>query len=116
MKAAVAVAAGVACSAAMAVILLTVATPHRCPGWHLPNTARTSLWQLFSLWTVPIIAFNAFLVVRWNWVARRAAETGRPSPVPVTYILLGMCLLGSATSQVPLALLVVSCTRLALKA
>src|SRR5262245_33252842 len=40
-----------------------------------------------ALWTLPIVALNGFIVLRWSWVARKAVETERqPSTIPVAHV------------------------------
>ena len=113
-----AVAASVVLSAVIVAILLMFDPPNECPNWHLKDAASTPLWALLAMWTTPMIVFSCFIAVRWNWLARKAAETdGRelPSPVgpvtvPVTYVMVPMCLWTSLLSQFPLFLLVTECT------
>ena len=74
-------------SAAMAAILFTVTVPVQYPDWRLPDAHATSLRLLFALWTLPIVALNGFIVLRWSWVARKAVETERqPSTIPVAHV------------------------------
>jgi len=105
-----AVAASVVLSAVTVAILLMFDPPNQCPNWHLKNAASTSLWELLALWTAPLIVFGCFVAVRWNWVARKAAETEGPIIVPVTYVMIPMCVATSVLSQFPLFLLVTECT------
>jgi hypothetical protein len=113
-----AVAASVVLSAAMVAILPMFDPPNQCPNWHLKDAASTSLWELLALWTTPLMVFGCFIAVRWNWVARKGAETdGRELPtsfgpmiVPVTYVMIPMCVANSVLSQFPLFLLVTACT------
>jgi len=69
------------------VILFTVTAADQCPDWRLPDAHATSLRLLFALWTLPIVALNGFIVLRWSWVARKAVETERqPSTIPVAHV------------------------------
>jgi len=106
-----AVASSAMLSLIMTATMLTFDPPDRCPQWHLPDASGTSLWLLLVLWTVPIMAFNGFIVARWRWVERVAAERARQA-VPVSYVLARMCVLGSLISQLPLFLLIFRCTEL----
>jgi len=95
-------------SAMTAAVLLLIEPPVACPGWHLRGHASTSLWLMLAGWTAPILAFNCFIVARWDWCLRKTAERDSSLLVPNEYILSRMCLLGAAASQFPL-LLVVEC-------
>jgi hypothetical protein len=116
-----AVAASVVLSAVTAAILLMFDPPNQCPNWHLNDPASTSLWELLALWTTPAIVFSSFIALRWNWVAQKAAETDGPEEltpfgpmmVPVTYVMVPICVATSLLSQFPLFLLVTECTDLA---
>jgi hypothetical protein len=103
-------------------ILLFVEAPQQCRSWCLKN--HQPLWEILALWGVPITIFNAFIAVRWNWVARRMVEKqqqqvrslffGRMTapyvrPIPVTYIMIPMCAMGSTFAQLPLFLLILEC-------
>jgi len=87
-------------SAMTATALLLIDPPGACPGWH-PRHSSTSLWEMLVTWTVPILAFHCFIVVRWDWCLRKAAEKDQLNSVPVEYILTRMCLMGAAASQLP---------------
>ena len=93
-------------SMAVAVLLLFDA-PVACPGWHLPPS-QTSLWLLLAGWTAPILAFNCFIVARWDWCLRKMAERDSSLLVPNEHMLARMCVVGAVASQFPL-LLVVKC-------
>ena len=116
-----AVAASVVLSAVTVAILLMFDPPNQCPNWHLKDAQSTPLWLFFAGWTMPMIVISCFIAVRWNWVARRAAETeGRevptlfgpmtPPAIPVTHVMINMCLSMSLFSQLPLVFLVEECT------
>ena len=106
-----AVAASVVLSAVMVAILLMFDPPNECPNWHLKDAASTPLWALLAMWTTPMIVFSCFIAVRWNWMARKAAEAdGRGMIVSVTYVMVPMCVATSVLSQFPLFLLVTECT------
>jgi hypothetical protein len=92
----------------MVVALLLIDPPVACPGWHLRGSASTSLWVLLAGWTSPILAFNCFIVARWDWFLQQMAKREHVLLVPNEYILIRMCLLGAAASQFPL-LLIVKC-------
>src|SRR5215475_8843583 len=89
---------------AVAVLLLFDA-PVTCPGWHLPPS-QASLWLLLAGWTAPILAFNSFIVARWDWCLRKMAEKESSLLVPNEHILVRMCVVGAVASQFPLLLLV----------
>jgi hypothetical protein len=95
-------------SAATVAVLLLVHPPVACPRWHLRGPASNSLWLLLAAWMAPILAFNCFLVARWDWCLRKMTERGSSLLMPNEYVLTGMCLLCAAMSQFPL-LLVVKC-------
>jgi hypothetical protein len=113
-----AVAASVVLSAVMAAILLIFDPPNQCPNWHLKDPASTSLWGLLALWTTPPIVFGSFIALRWNWVAQKVAETDGPEEltpfgpvtVPVTYVMVPICVATSLLSQFPLFWLITQCT------
>jgi hypothetical protein len=105
-----ALAASVVLAAAMTAVLLIFDPPAQCPDWRFGKTHATSLWEMLALWTMPVLVFNCFIVLRWNWFARKAAETARPMAAPVTYIMTRMCLLGAVAAQVPLFFLITECT------
>jgi hypothetical protein len=114
-----AVAASMALSAATVAMLLTTDPPNQCPDWHLKNAHSTSLWEDVLVLTVPLNIFGCFIAVRWNWVARRAMESGgrqvrtlfghMTPTIPVAYVLVNMCVMNSLVSQFPLYLLVTQC-------
>ena len=91
---------------ALAAVLLFVASPVACPGWHLPGGNSTSLWGLLVGWTTPLLAFNGFIAARWDWCLRKAAEKDSSLLVPNEYVLTRMCVMGAAASQFPLLLIV----------
>src|SRR5262249_16029968 len=94
---------------AMAVaVLLLFDAPLPCPGWHLRDSSLTSLWLLQGGWTASILAFNCFIVARWDWFLRKMAQRDSSVLVPNEHILSRMCLVGTVASQFPL-LLVVNC-------
>jgi hypothetical protein len=94
-------------SAMTTTALLLIDPPGVCPGWHLRHSS-TSLWQVLAMWTAPILAFHCFIVVRWDWCLRKAAEKDGSAVVPAEYILIRMCFMGAVASQLPL-LFVVDC-------
>jgi hypothetical protein len=116
-----AVAASVVLSAVMAAILLMFDPPNQCPNWHLKDKNSISLWAFLAVWTTPLVLSGCFIAVRWNWVARRAAlkleekvptlffGPVTPPAIPVTYIMVRMCIVMSVLSQLPLGLPVVEC-------
>jgi len=116
-----AVAASTVLSAVTVAILLMVDPPAQCPNWYIRNGPE-SLWTLLVFWTAPMIVMGCVIAIRWNSAARREAEaSGRkvrtlffghvtPPAVPVTYILINICLMLSVVSQLPLILLVTNCT------
>ena len=113
-----AVAASVALSAVTVAILLMVDPPNQCPNWHLKNTHSTSLWENVVMFAVPINIFCCFMAVRWNRFARSAIESEArrglfghmtPPAIPVTHIMVHMCVVMSLASQFPLFLLVTQC-------
>jgi len=111
-----AVAAGVLLSAVTVAILLMVDPPKQCPGW-------TPLWEMLAVLSAPLLVVTGFVAIRWNWVARRAANhqrrrflferlfgpITRPA-IPVTYFMVNLCVAGSLLSQLPLFALVIQCT------
>jgi hypothetical protein len=114
------VAASLVLSVATVAILLIADPPKQCPNWHLKNTNLSSLWEAFVMLTVPLNIFGCFIAVRWNWVVRRAVESeGRqtgalfghmaPPPVPISDMMVKMCIMNSVASQFPLFLLVTQC-------
>jgi hypothetical protein len=101
---------GLLLSAMTVAVLLFFDSPVACPGWHLRDSSFTSLWLLLALWTAPILAFNCFIVARWDWFLRKMAERHSSLLVPNEYILTRMCVVGAVASQFPL-LLLVNCLR-----
>ena len=97
-------------SAMTVAVLLLFHPPVACPGWHLRDSSSTSLWLLLALWTGPILAFNCFIVARWDWCLRKMAERDSSLLVPNEHILARMCVVGAVASQFPL-LLLVNCLR-----
>lgn len=95
-------------SAMTAAIPLLLHPPFACPGWHLRDASSIPLWQALAMWTAPILAFHCFIVVRWNWLLRKEAESNHQIMVPTEYMLTRMCILGAVASQLPL-LFVVDC-------
>src|SRR5262245_17680628 len=93
-------------SAMAAAVLLLFDARVACPGWHLPSL--TSLWLMLAGWTAPILAFNCFIVARWDWCLRKMAERDSSLFVPNGHMLVRMCVVGAVASQLPL-LLVVKC-------
>src|SRR5215475_11608283 len=93
-------------SAAAVAVLLFFDAPIACPGWRLRDSSLTSLWLLLAGWTAPILAFNCFIVLRWDWSLRRMAERNSSVLVPNEHILARMCVFGAVASQFPLLLVV----------
>ncbi len=115
-----AVAASVVLSGLTVAILLMAEPPDQCPSWHLKKAHSTSLWEDVVMLTAPLNIFCCFIAVRWNWFARRAIESmdrqggtlfGHMTPpaIPVTHIMVHMCVVMSLLSQWPLFLLVTQC-------
>ena len=118
-----ATAAGMLLSTVTAVILLMVDPPKQCPNWHLNDVHSTSLWGMWATFVLIFLAPACFIAFRWNWVARRAATHQRrkllierlfgpmtPPTIPVTFIMVILCVAGSLLSQLPLFVLVIKCT------
>jgi len=61
--------------------------------------------------TVPLLVFQAVIIIRWNWVVQKMIDetADYPTTAPVTYILVSMVLMASVTSQIPLVFLVSRC-------
>ena len=95
-------------SAMTVAVLLLIDPPVACPGWHLRDASSTSLWLALAVWTAPILAFNCFIVVCWDWFLQMMIKSDYSAVVPTEYVLIRMCILGAAASQFPL-LLVVDC-------
>src|SRR5215831_20903861 len=95
-------------SAMSVAVLLLFDAPVACHGWHLRDSSLTSLWLLLAGWTAPILAFNCFIVARWDWFLRKMAERDSSLLVPNEHMLARMCVVGAVASQFPL-LLVVKC-------
>jgi hypothetical protein len=115
-----AVAPSATLSAVTVAILLMADPPNQCPNWHLKNAHSTSLWQRVGMLTAPLNIFCCFIAVRWNRFARTAIERmdrrgetlfGRMTPpaIPVTHIMVHVCVAMSLLSQWPLFLLVTQC-------
>ncbi len=93
-------------------ILLFVKPPNQCPYWH-------GLWELVIFWGIPVTIAPSFIVIRWNWFARRMTEKPEglffapraAPPVPVTFIMTCMCVAGALVSQLPQFLLITQCVR-----
>jgi hypothetical protein len=61
----------------------------------------------------PLNIFGCFIVLRWNWAIQKSIEreTDFRSPqVPVTHVLVRMCVANSVVSQLPLFFLLTKCT------
>jgi hypothetical protein len=109
----IAVAISAALWTAMAAVLMFAAAPNQCPSGHLKDAHSTSLWLLLFLWGGPLNIFGCFIVLRWNWAIQKSIEreTDFRSPqVPVTHVLVRMCVANSVVSQLPLFFLLTKCT------
>jgi hypothetical protein len=106
-----AVAASVTLPAVTVAILLMADPPNQCPDWHLKNAHSTSLWQCVGMLTAPLNIFCCFIAVRWNRFVRTAIESmdprgealfGRMTPpaIPVTHIMVHVCVAMSFTFPV----------------
>jgi len=82
-------------SASTVAMLLLLNPPTGCPGWSLP-------WLLLTWWTVPFLAINCFIALRWSWCVRQAAEADTAMLLPVEYVLTRMCIVGATGAQLPL--------------
>jgi len=121
-----AAAAGTVLSTVTAAILLMVDPPRQCPNWYLNDGHSSSLWGMWAT-LVPLCLIPAcFIAFCWHWIARRAATYQRrkllieslfgpmtPTAIPVTYIMVILCVAGALLSQLPLLALVTQCTGLA---
>jgi len=111
-----AAAAGTLLSTATAAILLMVDPPKQCPNWHLNDGHSTSLWRMWVTLVLLFLIPACFIAFRWNWFARKAATyeslfgPRAPPPIPVTYIIVILCVAGSLLSQLPLLALITQCT------
>src|SRR5262252_9371547 len=111
-----AAAAGTLLSTATAAILLMVDPPKQCPNWHLNDGHSTSLWGMWATLVLLFLIPACFIAFRWNWFARKAATYESlfgpmaPPPIPVTYIMVILCVAGSLLSQLPLLALITQCT------
>ena len=110
-----AVAAGALLSTVTAAILLMVDPPKQCPNWHLSDEHSTPLWGMWATFVLFLLVPACFIAFRWNWVARRAAKHPRrkmlveglfgpmtPPAIPVTYVMVNLCVAASLLSQLPL--------------
>src|SRR6266446_1901568 len=106
----VAVGVSVALSLLTVAILIMADPPNQCPNWHLKNEHSSGLWEEVIMLTVPLNAFSCFIAVRWNWVVRttidREGKHGQtpfghmaPPAIPVTFVLVPMCIMGAVASQ-----------------
>src|SRR5262249_2712544 len=75
-----AAAASAALTILTAAILLLVPPPGLCPNWHLPDRASTPLWGMFAFWTLPTLAFQVFIIVRWNWAVQKMIDESADYP------------------------------------
>lgn len=89
-----------------AAVLLFVTPPAACPGWQLRDKVHTSIWVMFALVTVPVLALSCGMVLRWDWCIEKSLErttrTNEPFIVPVPYILTCVCLSAALMAQLPL--------------
>jgi hypothetical protein len=60
------------------VIMLAFDSP-KCPGWRLPDDARTSLWTLIVLIVVPAVVVAVHQARNWDKLAHRVMH-GEPEP------------------------------------
>ena len=116
-----AAAAGTLLSTVTAAILLMVDPPKQCPNWHLNDGHSTSLWRMWVTLVLLFLIPACFIAFFWNWIARKAATYqrrrplieslfGPPPAIPVTYIMVILCVSGSFLSQLPLLALITKCT------
>jgi len=120
MVARIAVAVSVALSAVMVAILLFADPPNQCPNWHSKNAHSGSLWDGVFMLTVPLNILCCFIAVRWNWFAKKTIESEErqggtlfghmtPPAIPVTHVMVHVCIAMSLVSQFPSFLLVTQC-------
>jgi hypothetical protein len=109
-----AAAVGTLLSTVTAAILLMVTPPKQCPNWHITDGHSTSLWGIWATLLLLFLIPACFIAFRWNWFARKAATYeslfGSMTPIPVTYIMVILCVAGSLLSQLPLLALITQCT------
>lgn len=118
-----AAAAALLLSIITAAILLMVDPPQQCANWHLNDVHSTPLWEMWATCVLVFLAPACFIAFRWNWVVIRAVKhQGRkplierlfgpmtPPPMPVTYVLVILCVAISLVSQFPLFALATKCT------
>ena len=121
-----AAAAGTVLSTVTAAILLMVDPPRQCPNWYLNDGHSSSLWGMWATLVLLFLIPACFIAFCWNWIARKAATYQRrkllieslfgpmtPPAIPVTYIMVILCVAGALLSQLPLLALVTQCTGLA---
>ena len=117
-----AAAAGTLLSTVTAAILLMVDPPKQCPNWYLNDGHSTSLWGMWATLVLLFLISACFIAICWNWTARKAATYQRrkllieslfgpmtPPAIPVTYIMVILCVAGSLVSQLPLLALITQC-------
>src|SRR5258708_38735767 len=73
---------------------------------HTAGSDAASIWPVLAFWTAPILAIHCIAVARWDWILKKMAERDSALLVPNEYILIRMCLIGAAPSQLPLFLVV----------
>ena len=106
-----AVAASLLSAIILVAVLLFVEPPKQCPNWDVPSQgSSTPLRLLLFMWTIPVLAGAAFVVVRWDWTIRKAIDSADyPTEVPVSYVLVVTVLTACAMSQFPWLILVSKC-------
>jgi hypothetical protein len=118
-----AAAAGMLLSTVTAAILLMLEPPKQCPNWYLNDGHSTSLWGMWAALVLVFLLPVCFIAFCWNWIARKAATYQRRKllieslfgpmtapAIPVTYILVILCVAGSLVSLLPLLALITQCT------
>jgi hypothetical protein len=97
--------------------------PTRCPAWHLPDRVSTSLWVMIWVWSLPLAVISCVVATFWQKIAHAALDDeGRPVsilfglitvrcqfPGPVTHLIVNMCVVPAAMSNLPLGLIVLQC-------
>jgi hypothetical protein len=118
-----AAAAAMLLSIITAAILLMADPPKQCANWRLNDVHSTPLWELWVACVLVFLVPACFIALRWNWVVQSAVKQQKrkflierlfgpmtPPPIPVTYVLVILCIAVSLVSQFPLFALVTKCT------
>jgi hypothetical protein len=71
-------------SAMTAATLLLIDPPGGCNDWRHRH-GSSSIWEMLAFWTAPILALHCFIVARWDWFLRKAAEKSDLA-VPAEYV------------------------------